>query len=62
MGGVDPPPAFLRRSILAYASSVKREKLRSGKPPSAGLTLIVDKPHGECRLILAISALGYLTT
>jgi hypothetical protein len=27
----------------------KREQLRSGKPPSAGLTFIVDKPNGECR-------------
>jgi hypothetical protein len=27
----------------------KREQVRSGKPPSAGLTFIVDKPNGECR-------------
>jgi hypothetical protein len=27
----------------------KREQLRSGKPPSSGLTFIVDKPNGACR-------------
>ena len=30
----------------------KRKQLRSGKPPFAGLTFIVDKPNGECRLKL----------
>ncbi len=28
----------------------KREQLRSGRPPSAGLTFIIDKLNGECRL------------
>ncbi len=28
----------------------KREQLRFGKPLSAGLTFIVDKPNGECRM------------
>ena len=27
----------------------KRQQLRSGKLPSAGLTFIVDKPNGKCR-------------
>ena len=33
----------------------KREQLRSGKPPSAGLTFIIDKPSGECRFSISSS-------
>jgi hypothetical protein len=39
-----------RQSDTTQPVGWKRERFQSGKPPSAGLLFIVDKPNGECRL------------